>query len=139
MGERILPSVAHLPLGTARPARASGGAPSPSELLKAPFLGGTFGLGCWVVPLHGLPVAILLWKACSCPAGVLSSLLRPGPLEAGGLLQEAFPLVTPLLANCLTSGPLDRGDSWTPVPIAAFTGAEVDTGRSILLKESPHF
>lgn len=129
MVERILPSMDHLPPGTARSARTSWGAPSSSELLKAPFLGGALGLGCCVMPPAGLPVAILLWKACSCPPGVLSFLTRPSHPATGGLLQEAFPLVTPLLANCLTSGLFNR-DSSTPVSVIAFTGAEVDTGRS---------
>ena len=119
-----------LPFGTARPAGPSRGAPSSSELLDAPFLGGTFGFGCCVLLPAGLPVAVLLWKACSCLTGVLSLLVRPSPPDTGGLLQGAFPLVTLLLANCLTSGLLDRGHPWTPVSITVFFGTEVDTGRS---------
>lgn len=126
--ESIRPSMDHLPLGAARPARTSGGVPSSSELLNASFLGGALGLGCCVLPPAGFPVAVLLWKACSCPTGVLSFVTRPSHPETGRLLQEAFPLVTPLLTTCLTSGLLNRGDSRMSLSITAFTGAKVDTG-----------
>lgn len=115
----------HLPLGTARPAGASWGAPPSSELVKAPFLGGRPGLGCCVLLPAGLPGAVWLWKACRCPVGLLSFLTRPSHPAAGGLLRETFPLVTSLHTNCLK-----RGGAVTFVSIIAFRGAEVDTGRS---------
>lgn len=126
---RILPSMDRLPPGTARAARTSRGAPSSFELLSAPFLGGTFGLGFCVMPPAGLPVAIVRWKACSCPPGVLSFLIRPSHPDTGGLLHEAFPLCTLLIASCLTSGLLNRANSWMPASITAFIGSEVDTSR----------
>lgn len=129
----------HLPFGTARSARTSWGAPSSSELLNAPFLEGTLDLGGCVMLPAGLPVAVLLGKAGRCPTGVLSLLLRPSRPDTGGLPHEAFPLVTVMLAHCLTSGLLNRGHSWTPVSIVAFVGAEVDTGRPAFGRFSGHF
>lgn len=139
MVERTLPGMGHLPLGTARPARTSWGAPPSSELLNTPFLGATLDLGGCVMPPAGLPGAVLLGKAGSCPAGVLSLLLRPSSPGTGGLPPGAFPLVTVLLAHALPSGLLSTGDSWAPVPIVAFIGAEVDTGRSAFRRFSGCF
>lgn len=125
MVERIRPGEDPLP-GTARPAGTSRGAPSTSDLLNAPFLGGTFGLGRRVMPPAGLPVAIALRNASCCTPGVLSFLIGPSQPDRGGLLREAFPL----LANGLTSGLLSGARSRVPALLVALTGSGVDTGRS---------
>jgi hypothetical protein len=78
----------------------------------------------------GLPVAVLLFKACSYTTAVLASFMRPSHPGRRGLLLHAFPLLTLLLTSCLTFALLQRGDSPTPVCITAFTGFGEDTGRA---------